>query len=950
MTSLYAPSADEVMQRLRPFGFFFEKSLKDLIRGIRSHNDTPEQLELFLEGQLSECRQEANSSNIELKTNAVLKLTYLEMYGYDMSWCNFHILEVMSSNKLQQKRVGYLAASQSFHKDADVLMLATNLLKKDLKYGNSNDVFKVGIALSGLSTIVTPELAKDIVDDLFLMLNSSKPYIRKKTITALYKVFLEYPEALQSNFDNFTSKLEDTDKSVVSATISVICELSKKNPTPFIKLSPLLYEVLIDINDNWIIIRLLKLFSNLSKIEPKLKGRLLPKIVELMDSTNAASVLYESVNCIISGNMLDESDYDVAFQCLEILSKFCNSQDSNLRYISCVLFYKIGKINTIFISQYDELIMKLISDIDISIRLKAIELLEGIVSEDNLKLIVSTLMKQFMGDEVAIIETSRGNSKEIPIVIPDNYKIKIVNVILNICGMNNYSNVDDFEWYNAVLYDLAVISLDLSENDLGSKIGNQLRNLMVRVPDIRHTTIVNIIKVTSLDSIEIRLPTILESCIWSLGEYATYVENGDALIKLFIKKGLHMQYLTQDSLIVALVKLFSSWCTRNKDQANYVKDVLKELVAFLAQTNYSKSFEVQEISVQMSEILKLSLEALEEQSDEIPLLLAEVLPSFFNSYELTPISLGTQKQLPKGIDFDIDMPFLTKEELDNVLADQETLAEEDVDIYDSDRFSLASDNYHYPPVSEYEDRSSDDNETDKFKDTYNDFDDETYKEERRKEALSNPFYLDQSIGNGNHDNLNDILATDNDQREKTPNAIDIIKINSNKDEISHEAVKAKHKKKKKKTKKVKVLADQTIVIPGVSNISTYNKNINSTSPSSLPSSNKISLRTHTKLEDFDFAEQNKNDSDEDQELEKLRSKFEEQIIKEDNLNNSEGEEVVVIKKKKKKKSKSKSKSKGDGMLKKKKKEHTSNEGNQEIDSPIIEENAFPYTNEKSKHD
>lgn len=933
MTSLYAPSAEDVMQRLRPYGFFFEKSLKDLIRGIRSHNDTPEQLETFLEGQLSECRKEANSSNMELKTNAVLKLTYLEMYGYDMSWCNFHILEVMSSNKLQQKRVGYLAAAQSFHKDADVLMLATNLLKKDLKYASSNDVFKVGIALSGLSTIVTPELAKDIVDDLFLMLNSSKPYIRKKTVTALYKVFLEYPEALQSNFDNFTSKLEDPDKSVVSATISVICELSKKNPVPFIRLSPLLYEILIDIDDNWIIIRLLKLFTNLSKIEPKLKGRLLPKIVELMDSTNAASVLYESVNCIISGNMLDETDYDVAVQCLEILHNFCNSQDSNLRYISCVLFYKIGKINTNFISQYDELIMKLISDVDISIRLKAIELLKGIVSEDNLKLIVSTLVKQFVGDEVAIVETNRGVSKEIPIVIPENYKIKIVDVILYICAMDNYANIDDFEWYNAVLYDLAIVSLDLNEKQLGTKIGEQLRNLMIRVPDIRNVTIVNIIRVTSLESVEIKLPTVLEGCIWSLGEYSTYLENGDALLRLFLKKTSYMQYSIQSTTIIALVKIFITWCNRNEDQVAHIKEILGKLVDFLSELNYSKSFEVQEISVQMYEILKLSLEALEEQTDEFPLLLTKVIPSFFNSYELTPISLGTQKQLPKGIDFDIDLPFLTKDQLNEILQGQESLAEEDTDIYDSDRFSLASDEHNYVPPANYSDGSSDDEDgKEQFDDTYKDFINESQEDKHRKEMISNPFYLGNNNDTDNNNKVNDILNIGEDRKEDNLNSIDIIKLSNNHKDIESQD-KMKKKKHKKKKVKVKVLSDQVIVIPGVTETAELDSRQKHLSPSNSLSSNKINLKKHSNLEDFNFDNSKNEGDDEVQELEKLRSKFENQNLSNANVEDNSEEEVVVIKKKKKKKSKK------EGSSKKSKKEHKSNETTPEASTEPLVDNA-----------
>ncbi len=66
----------------------------------------------------------------DIKATALLKLVYLEMYGHDMSWASFHILEVMSSAKYMHKRIGYLAAAQSFRPDTEVLMLATNLLKK----------------------------------------------------------------------------------------------------------------------------------------------------------------------------------------------------------------------------------------------------------------------------------------------------------------------------------------------------------------------------------------------------------------------------------------------------------------------------------------------------------------------------------------------------------------------------------------------------------------------------------------------------------------------------------------------------------------------------------------------------------------------------------------------------------------------------------------------------
>jgi hypothetical protein len=67
-----------------------------------------------------------------VQNTSCLKRGYekLEMLGYDMSWASFHVVEVMSSPKYHLKAVGYLAATQSFGPDTDVLMLTTNLLKK----------------------------------------------------------------------------------------------------------------------------------------------------------------------------------------------------------------------------------------------------------------------------------------------------------------------------------------------------------------------------------------------------------------------------------------------------------------------------------------------------------------------------------------------------------------------------------------------------------------------------------------------------------------------------------------------------------------------------------------------------------------------------------------------------------------------------------------------------
>ncbi|CAM9283635.1 unnamed protein product, partial [Heterosigma akashiwo] len=73
---------------------------------------------------ISEIKQELKSKDDFLKGQAIRKLTYLQMLGYDMSWASFLIVETMSMARFAHKRIGYLAAAQSFTQETDVVLLA----------------------------------------------------------------------------------------------------------------------------------------------------------------------------------------------------------------------------------------------------------------------------------------------------------------------------------------------------------------------------------------------------------------------------------------------------------------------------------------------------------------------------------------------------------------------------------------------------------------------------------------------------------------------------------------------------------------------------------------------------------------------------------------------------------------------------------------------------------
>lgn len=635
---------DDTRSRLRPFGIVFEKSLHDLIRGIRTAKD-PTARETFLRDALADCRAEVRSPDMDTKTMAVLKLTYLEMYGFDMSWASFNVLEVMSNAKFQRKRVGYLAAMQSFRSDSDVLMLATNLFKKDL---SSSQHLEVSVALGGIASVVTPSLAQEVSDDIIKMLNHSKPYIRKKAVLALHKIFLQYPEALQQSFARLKEKLQDPDPSVVSATVNVICELAKQSKAAqktYIALAPQLYELLTNSKNNWMLIKILKLFSLLAPSEPRLKGKLLPQIIQLMESTTAMSLLYECINCIASGDMIDENDYELAALCIGKLRIFLQEEDQNLKYVGLLALSKIVGAHPQFVSDFQDIILDCMDDPDLSIRERVLIIISGIVNEDNIYHIVNKLLGQLREPNE---RDSYGEG------ITQVYRIQVIEKILEICSKRTYALIPDFEWFADVLVEL--VSLANGADQVGALIGEQLRNVAVRVRAVREKIVGESLGI--LQSSEV-IPSVIPCAVWVIGEYAEclpYPVHGIEVIA-----GLHVgQEEVYASCVQAVVKVYCKWASQNgwtPGRADQIVEITDLLIAYLEKHSTATVFEVQERAASFLELLKLVKQGIQEHpsdASEPPLLLTLALPSMFNAYELNPVAPSSQRKIAVPDDLDLD--------------------------------------------------------------------------------------------------------------------------------------------------------------------------------------------------------------------------------------------------------------------------------------------------------
>lgn len=89
-----------------------------------------------------------------------------------------------------------------------IIVLTIDDCRQDL---NSQNMYDAGCAMNGLSCFVTADISRDLANDVMTLLSSTKPYLRKKAVLLLYKIFLKFPDALKPAFPRLKEKLEDPD-------------------------------------------------------------------------------------------------------------------------------------------------------------------------------------------------------------------------------------------------------------------------------------------------------------------------------------------------------------------------------------------------------------------------------------------------------------------------------------------------------------------------------------------------------------------------------------------------------------------------------------------------------------------------------------------------------------------------------------------------------------------
>lgn len=447
------------------------------------------------------------------------------------------------------------------------------------------------------------------------------------------------------------------------------------------------------------------------------------------------SLLYECVNGIIQGGILGEAgDFsereEIASLCVSKLRGMISiNSDPNrescspisilyaltleVKYVALLAFNKIVVTHPFLVAQQEDVILECIDSEDITIRIKALDLVQGMVSSDNLVSIVSRLMRQLKtssssleqqngeqdpdagtdsSDETGAVGRRKAKSKDQPPPLPDDYTVDVIGRILHMCSHDNYSSLLDFEWYLDVLTQLVRIApaprikdmdADASSvpkhlvSDISEKIGNEIRNIAVKVKAMRPAAIqaaeliiTRLFRLSS-ESASARLVAAgaLKPVSYLAGEYPFELSSADDTLGQL----LHLLPKVDNPEILATsmqaaIKLFAyvagddraRWTAERKASLSLLMARIIHVLEPLALHPY---LEVQERAVEFNELLKLTAEAASGQApstDDLhqdpPLLLTQAIPSLFAGWELNSVALGAQKNVPIPAGLDLDEP------------------------------------------------------------------------------------------------------------------------------------------------------------------------------------------------------------------------------------------------------------------------------------------------------
>jgi hypothetical protein len=434
----------------------FTRTLSDIVRVYSALRATSNESE-YIQNIYRDVQKLAASNRVDDNVNLVQQLVFFDLIGFDTSWANFMVVEVMALEDFSAKRIAYTAAAILWTSATDAALMATNRISRDLTSINAHLTSAV---LSSIPTYLCPALGTTLAPSVVSLMSSVHAKIRQKAITAFYHICLHSPECLKSGVQILRARLDDDDTSVSFSALTVIAELCAHNPANFVALIPKLHRMLENTRSNWVMLRVVVTLKLLCAAEPRLPKKLAPVLSTIIENTSSITVLFEVVRAIVEVPLSNTVLLTLA---AERMGQFLEHRDANLRFLGLTLFMQLLRLQPRLVAQHRALITQCLDSEDDPTRFMALDLLASIATAKSIDGIVHKIFECFRG--------SRSPA----------FRNQLVTRVVEICSRADYAVVQDFDWYISVVLDF-VAEGGLTCFDL---LADQFLDLALRVPPTR---------------------------------------------------------------------------------------------------------------------------------------------------------------------------------------------------------------------------------------------------------------------------------------------------------------------------------------------------------------------------------------------------------------------------------------------------------------------------------
>lgn len=336
----------------------------------------------------------------------ISKLLYLYIMGEKTHFGQVECLKLLASPRFADKRLGYLACMLILDENQEVLTLLTNSLDNDMQHHNA---YIVGLALCCLGNIASPELARDLYTNVETIIDSKNNFLRKKACFVAAKLVEKEPDLSEFFLPKALDLINEKNSSVLLGTLRLIEALyyvSSENKSALTKTIPKIvghlkrvttmgyqpdYDVM-GTTDPFLQVSLLSAIRTLAIDLPFSEeiNDILTQVVSNLDSgKNAANaILYECVKTIFA----IQSDQSLKILGVNILGKFLATKDNNTRYVALDTLLSIVNIEPLAVQRHRSTIVNCLTDGDISIKRRALELSFGIINEQNIRVLAREIL------------------------------------------------------------------------------------------------------------------------------------------------------------------------------------------------------------------------------------------------------------------------------------------------------------------------------------------------------------------------------------------------------------------------------------------------------------------------------------------------------------------------------------------------------------------------------